>query len=66
VTWEDLLAHRLAQPGAGHDKPWEGDVVVRVRPTVFAFQGAGSAGAVSPPGGWAPGRNRWPATTIGR
>ena len=46
MTWDDLLAHCLARPGAWQDEPWEGDVVVKVGPKIFAFLGAGSAGAI--------------------
>jgi predicted DNA-binding protein (MmcQ/YjbR family) len=46
MTWDDLLAHCLAKPGAWQDEPWEGDVVVKVGPKIFAFLGAGSAGAI--------------------
>jgi predicted DNA-binding protein (MmcQ/YjbR family) len=42
MTWDDLLAHCLAKPGAWQDEPWEGDVVVKVGPKIFAFLGAGS------------------------
>jgi predicted DNA-binding protein (MmcQ/YjbR family) len=40
MTWEDLLAYCLAKPGAWQDEPWEGDVVAKVGPKVFAFLGA--------------------------
>jgi predicted DNA-binding protein (MmcQ/YjbR family) len=43
MTWDDLLAHCLAKPGAWQDEPWEGDVVVKVGPKIFAFLGAGGA-----------------------
>jgi predicted DNA-binding protein (MmcQ/YjbR family) len=46
MTWDDLLAHCLAKPGAWQDEPWEGDVVVKVGPKIFAFLGAGSAATV--------------------
>jgi predicted DNA-binding protein (MmcQ/YjbR family) len=45
MTWQDLLEHCLAKPGAWQDEPWEGDVVVKVGPKIFAFLGAGGAGA---------------------
>jgi predicted DNA-binding protein (MmcQ/YjbR family) len=38
-----LLAHCLAKPGAWQDEPWEGDVVVKVGPRIFAFLGSGTA-----------------------
>jgi predicted DNA-binding protein (MmcQ/YjbR family) len=43
MTWDDLLAHCLGKPGAWQDEPWEGDVVVKVGPKIFAFLGSGSA-----------------------
>jgi predicted DNA-binding protein (MmcQ/YjbR family) len=46
MTWDDLLAHCLAKPGAWQDEPWEGDVVVKVGPKIFAFLGTGSAATV--------------------
>jgi predicted DNA-binding protein (MmcQ/YjbR family) len=39
VTWHELLAACLAKPGAWQDEPWEGDVVVKVGPKIFAFFG---------------------------
>jgi predicted DNA-binding protein (MmcQ/YjbR family) len=46
MTWKALLAHCLAKPGAWQDEPWEGDVVVKVGPKVFAFLGAESSGSI--------------------
>jgi predicted DNA-binding protein (MmcQ/YjbR family) len=46
MTWEDLLAHCLGKPGAWQDEPWEGDVVVKVGPKIFAFLGSGSPGTI--------------------
>jgi predicted DNA-binding protein (MmcQ/YjbR family) len=40
MTWQELLAHCLAKPGAWQDEPWEGDVVVKVGPKIFAFLGS--------------------------
>ena len=37
---EELLGYCLAKPGAWRDEPWEGDVVVKVGPKIFAFLGA--------------------------
>jgi predicted DNA-binding protein (MmcQ/YjbR family) len=41
MTWEDLLAYCLSKPGAWQDQPWEGDVVTKVGPKIFAFLGSG-------------------------
>jgi len=46
MTWQDLLEHCLAKPGAWQDEPWDGNVVVKVESKIFAFLGAGPAGAV--------------------
>jgi predicted DNA-binding protein (MmcQ/YjbR family) len=43
MTPAELLSHCLAKPGAWQDEPWEGDVVAKVGPKVFAFLGAGTA-----------------------
>jgi predicted DNA-binding protein (MmcQ/YjbR family) len=43
MTPEELLSHCLAKPGAWQDEPWEGDVVVKVGPRIFAFLGAGTS-----------------------
>jgi predicted DNA-binding protein (MmcQ/YjbR family) len=43
MTRDELLGYCLAKPGAWQDEPWEGDVVVRVGPKIFAFLGSGSA-----------------------
>jgi predicted DNA-binding protein (MmcQ/YjbR family) len=47
VLWDDVLAHCLAMPGAWQDEPWEGDVVVKVGPKIFAFLGSPQEGSVS-------------------
>jgi predicted DNA-binding protein (MmcQ/YjbR family) len=39
MRWDDLLAYSLAKPGAWQDEPWEGDIVVKVGPKIFAFFG---------------------------
>ena len=41
MTWDEILGYCLAKPGAWQDEPWEGDVVVKVGPKVFAFLGSG-------------------------
>jgi len=45
----DWLDYCLAKPGAWRDEPWEGDVVTKVGPKIFAFLGAshGSPGTES-------------------
>jgi predicted DNA-binding protein (MmcQ/YjbR family) len=44
VQHDDLLAYCLAKPGAWPDQPWEGDVVAKVGPKIFAFTGTTSVG----------------------
>jgi len=44
VTADDLLEYCLAKPGAWQDQPWEGDVVAKVGPRIFAFVHDGSVG----------------------
>lgn len=39
-----LRAYCLAKPGAWPDQPWEGDVVAKVGPKIFAFTGDESVG----------------------
>jgi predicted DNA-binding protein (MmcQ/YjbR family) len=39
MTWDEVLAYCLAKPGAWQDEPWEGDVVAKVGPRIFAFLG---------------------------
>ena len=46
MTWQELLAHCLAKPGAWRDEPWAGDVVVKVGPKIFVFLGSGVPPAV--------------------
>jgi len=43
MTWDELLDYCLAKPGAWQDEPWDGDVVAKVGPKVFAFLGPGDA-----------------------
>ncbi|HEY3734990.1 MAG TPA: MmcQ/YjbR family DNA-binding protein [Streptosporangiaceae bacterium] len=40
MTWEELLDYCLAKADAWQDEPWEGDVVVKVGPKIFAFLGS--------------------------
>ena len=56
MTWDELLAHCLGKPGAWRDEPWEGDVVAKVGPKVFAF--LGHAGDERPSVGVKCGRDR--------
>lgn len=46
MTREDVVAYCLAKPGAWRDEPWEGDLVAKVGPKIFAFLGAGPAPSV--------------------
>jgi predicted DNA-binding protein (MmcQ/YjbR family) len=46
MTWDDVLAYCLGKPGAWQDEPWEGDVVAKVGPKVFAFLGSGTNATV--------------------
>ncbi len=46
MTWQELLAYCLAKPGAWQGEPWEGDVVVKVGPKIFAFLGSEASGAI--------------------
>jgi predicted DNA-binding protein (MmcQ/YjbR family) len=48
ITRAKLLAYCLAKAGAWQDEPWEGDVVVKVGPKIFAFLG-GEPERGSPP-----------------
>lgn len=54
MTREELLAYCLAKPGAWQDEPWEGDVVVKAGPKIFAFwaqdRDPRSASKAVPPG----------------
>jgi predicted DNA-binding protein (MmcQ/YjbR family) len=43
MTRDELLGYCLAKPGAWQDEPWEGDVVVKVGPKIFAFLGSESS-----------------------
>jgi len=42
MTRNALLAYCLDKPGAWQDEPWEGDIVVKVGPKIFAFLGSES------------------------
>ena len=46
MTWDELLAYCLAKPGAWQDEPWDGDVVAKVGPRIFAFLGSGPASSL--------------------
>jgi predicted DNA-binding protein (MmcQ/YjbR family) len=46
VTWDELLAHCPAKPGAWQDEPWESDVVVKVGSKILAFFGPEPGSAV--------------------
>src|SRR5919107_5210174 len=41
MSGAQLLQYCLAKPGAWQDEPWEGDVVAKVGPKIFAFFGSG-------------------------
>ena len=43
MTPDAVLRRCLDKPGAWQDEPWEGDVVVKVGPKIFAFFGSGQA-----------------------
>jgi predicted DNA-binding protein (MmcQ/YjbR family) len=58
VTWNEILEHCLAKPGAWQDEPWEGDVVVKVGPKIFAFLGSAPGPGTRPSVGLKCGRNR--------
>ncbi len=40
---DELLTHCLSKPGAWQDEPWEGDIVAKVGPRIFAFLGSGTS-----------------------
>jgi predicted DNA-binding protein (MmcQ/YjbR family) len=40
MTWDELIVYCLAKPGAWQDEPWEGDIVAKVGPKIFAFLGS--------------------------
>jgi predicted DNA-binding protein (MmcQ/YjbR family) len=48
MTRDELIAYCLGKPGAWPDEPWEGDVVAKVGPKIFAFLGSGSGSGASP------------------
>jgi predicted DNA-binding protein (MmcQ/YjbR family) len=43
VTPDELRTYCLSKPGAWPDEPWEGDVVAKVGPKIFAFLGSGTS-----------------------
>jgi predicted DNA-binding protein (MmcQ/YjbR family) len=47
MTWDEVLAYCLAKPGAWRDEPWDGDVVAKVGPKIFAFLGTASSSGSS-------------------
>ncbi|GAA2384171.1 MmcQ/YjbR family DNA-binding protein [Dactylosporangium salmoneum] len=49
MTRDELLAHCLGKPGAWQDQPWEGDVVAKVGPKIFAFVGDTGVGVKCAP-----------------
>jgi predicted DNA-binding protein (MmcQ/YjbR family) len=44
VESDRVLAHALSLPGAWRDEPWDGDVVAKVGPKIFAFLGGDGSG----------------------
>ena len=46
MTWDEVLEYCLAKPGAWQDEPWDGDVVAKVGPKIFAFLGSGQSATV--------------------
>ena len=43
MEFDELLAYCLGKPGAWQDEPWEGDIVAKVGPKIFAFIGSGAS-----------------------
>lgn len=43
VTPDSVLAYCLTKPGSWQDEPWEGEVVAKVGPKIFAFLGWGES-----------------------
>src|ERR1700747_2358785 len=44
MTWDELLDCCRPKRAAWQDEPWEGDVVAKVGPKIFAFLGTGREG----------------------
>lgn len=44
ATSHDVKGYCVHRPGAWQDEPWEGDVVAKVGPKIFAFLGEDSVG----------------------
>ena len=44
MTRDEALSYCLGKPGGWQDEPWEGDVVVKVGPKIFAFFGSAGSG----------------------
>ena len=42
MTRDELLTYCLTKPGAWQDEPWDGDIVTKVGPKIFAFLGSGA------------------------
>lgn len=47
MTAEELLDYGLTKPGARCDEPWEGEIVAKVGPRIFALLGDGSSASVA-------------------
>lgn len=46
MTRGEALAYCLGRAGAWQDEPWEGDIVVKVGPKIFAFFGSADARSI--------------------
>jgi predicted DNA-binding protein (MmcQ/YjbR family) len=43
MTPDELAEYALSKPGAWQDEPWDGDLVAKVGPKIFAFLGGGTS-----------------------